>query len=266
MPGTARKIVVDRKIIVDRWDGPLVARLRRYVELGPADIDDLRLLMEDELNIKKRRDLIVEGYEYRKLCFIKEGFAARYKLLRNGRRQIVSVLLPGDVIGFPGSFVNHSVFSVVALSDMKLEVCALDDFVALCYRRAKFGLALSWLAAHEATMYAEHIIDIGRRTPVERLAHFLLEVHARLATVGRAAEREFDLPVSQEVMSDALGMSVPHLNRMLAKLRGDGMIALDGRHVTFADMRGLRQLAHFQPPSFTRIPAPAATVGRELIA
>lgn len=253
---------VVRKILNSNWDGPFVTRLRRYVELVPADVADLRSLLEGELNVGKRRDLVVDGYEYRKLCFVRDGVAARYKVLRNGKRQIVSILLPGDVVGLPGSFLDQAVFSVIALSDMKLEVCSLDDFVALCYRRPKFGLALSWLAAHEATMYAERIIDIGRRTSIERLAHFLLETHSRLLIVGRAAENGFELPVSQEVMSDALGLSVPHLNRMFAKLRSDGMIAAEGRHLTFSDRKALQLMAHFQPPTLTRIPpaAPAVAV------
>lgn len=249
MPGLARKMASDN------WDGPFIARLRRYVDLAPGDIDDLRSLLESELSIEKRRDLVVDGYEYRKLCFVRDGVAARYKVLRNGKRQIVSILVPGDVVGLPGSFLDHATFSVIALSDMRLEVCSLDDFVALCYRRPKFGLALAWLGADEATMYAERIIDLGRRTSIERLAHLLLELHSRLLVVGRAAELAFDLPVSQEVMSDVLGLSVPHLNRMLAKLRGDGLIAMDGRHVTFVDVKGLRRLAQFQPPTLTRIPA-----------
>lgn len=258
---------VVRKVLNDNWNGPFITRLRRYIDLAPADITDLRSLLEGDLNVGKRRDLVVDGYEYRKLCFVRDGVAARYKLLRNGKRQIVSILLPGDVVGLPGSFLDQANFSVIALSDMKLEVCSLDDFVALCYRRPKFGLALSWLAAHEATMYAERIIDIGRRTSIERLAHFLLEIHCRLLLVGRAAENGFELPISQEVMSDALGLSVPHLNRMLAKLRSDGMIAAEGRHVTFVDRKALQLMAHFQPATLTRIPvapAPAAPPLRAL--
>ncbi len=174
------------------------------------------------MSVEKRRDLVVDGYPYSKLCFVKDGMAARYKVLRNGKRQIVNILLPGDIVGLPGSFLDRAPFSVIALTDMKLEVCSLDAFVAACYRRPKFALALSWLAVQEATIYAEHIVDIGRRTPIERLAHFLLELHARLVMVGRASDAGFDLPISQEVMSDTLGLSVPHLNRMLAKLRSDG--------------------------------------------
>lgn len=245
-----------RKIVGDRWDGPFVARLRRYVEFSASDIDDLRGLLDGEQSVRKRRD-VAEGGSHARLSFVKDGFAARYKVLHNGKRQIVNIVVPGDVIGLPGSFLDTPSFSVVALTDMKLESCALDDYVALAHRRPKFGLALSWLAVHEATTYAEHIVDIGRRTALERVAHFLLEIHGRLAAVGRAAPAAFDLPVSQEIMSDALGLSVPHINRMLAELRESGMIALAGRHVSFPDMRRIQQLAHFEPVRLTRIPAPS---------
>jgi CRP-like cAMP-binding protein len=237
-------------------DDPFVTRLGSYIDLSPADLGSLRSLIECEQAVKKRRDLVVDGYEYCKLSFVKDGFAARYKVLRNGKRQIINVVLPGDVIGLPGSFFERASFSVIALTDMTLQVCALDDFIGLCYRRPKFGVALSWLAVQEATTCAEHVISIGRRTSIERLAHFLLEVHARLTMVGRAAASGFDLPFSQEVMSDALGLSVPHLNRMLAKLRTEGMIAINERHVTFLDIREMELLAHFQPLNLSRAPVP----------
>ena len=129
------------------------------------------------------------------------------------------MILPGDVIGFPVSFFDRSLYSIVAVSDLTYNMCPLELYVRLCYEQPQFGLALSWLAAHEAAIYAEHIVDLGRRTPVERLAHFLLEVHARLLEVGHAEEASFELPFSQEVMADVLGLSVPHLNRMMQQLR-----------------------------------------------
>ena len=137
--------------------------------------------------------------------------------------------------------------------------------MAACYQRPKFALALSWLAVNEATAYAERLIDLGRRTAVERLAHFLLEIHARLLLLGRATEKGFELPISQEVMGDALGLSVPHVNRMLAKLRGEGMISGTERRIEFTDIDALQLLAHFQPARLSRIPPPAA-LAQELIA
>ena len=248
MPGSVRKI------ITGRWDSPFTVRLKRFVDLTPEDVETLRGLIELETAIEKRRDLVVDGYPYTKLCFIKDGMAARYKVLRNGKRQIINILVPGDVIGLPGSFLDRAAFSVIALTDMRLEVCSQEAFIAACYRRPKFALALSWLAIEHGNYSAERIVDIGRRTPIERLAHFLLELHMRLSMVGCAGESTFDLPISQEVMSDTLGLSVPHINRMLAKLRSDGMVTVADRRVEFADMKALQLLAHFQPATLARIP------------
>jgi CRP-like cAMP-binding protein len=241
----------------DIWrDDPFLRRIRGFADLTLPDLQGLRAVIETELTVKKRRDLVMDGYAFAKLCFVKDGFAARYKLLRSGKRQIVNFVLPGDIVGLPGSFLDRAANSVVAVTDMTLQACQLEAFVALCCRRPKFGLVLSWVAAQEAATCVERVIDIGRRTPIERLAHLLLELHSRLIAVGRAEESAFNLPFTQEMMSDALGLSVPHLNRTLTKLRADGMVAVNNRRVDFIDLPALRILAQFQPIQSARIPFP----------
>lgn len=233
---------------------PFLRRLRGYLDLNRSDLQAFEALLDPELRIKKRRDVVCDGYEFKKLCFVKEGYAARYKVLRNGKRQIVTFVLPGDIIGMPVSFFDYAPYSVVAITDMVLQVCTLEAFIGLSHRRPKFALALSWFAVHEAANHAEHIINIGRRTPIERVAFFLLEIHARLANVGCANETGFKLDITQEMMSDALGLSVPHLNRMLSRLRADDMIAICDRHVEFVNLRAIRALAQFQPIKPSRVP------------
>jgi CRP-like cAMP-binding protein len=235
---------------------PFVARLSRLMTLNAAELRSLELIVESERLVKKRMDLVVVGYEYRNLCFVKHGHAIRYKLLRSGKRQILNVILPGDVIGFPVSFFDRSIYSVVAVSDLAYNVCPLDSYAQLCYEQPQFGLALSWLAAHEAAIYAEHIVDLGRRTPLERLAHFLLEIHARLLAVGRAEKASFDMPFSQEIMADVLGLSVPHLNRVMQQLRAERLITGRSRLVELNDMARLQTLAHYQPLDLAPIPMP----------
>src|SRR5262249_20342761 len=221
---------------------PFVTRLSRLVRLTAADLRSLELITASERLVKKRVDLVVVGHEYRNLCFVKNGYAIRYKLLRNGKRQILNVILPGDVIGFPVSFFDRSIYSVIAVSDLTYNMCPLDSYARLCYELPHFGLALSWLAAHEAAIYAEHIVDLGRRTPLERLVHFLLEIHARLLAVGRAEKTSFDLPFSQQVMADVLGLSVPHLNRVMQQLRAEQLITSRSRLVELNDMASLQML------------------------
>jgi len=244
-----------RIILSQAREHPFVVRLQRYFALSDDDLTSLWQLLEAELVVNKRRDLVVDGYEYRKLCFVERGFAARYKLLRNGKRQIVNLVLPGDVVGLPGSFLKKARYSVLALTDLKLQVCSVTDYVHLCYRRPQFGLMLSWLAIQEAVTCAEHAINTGRRTPIERLAHFLLEMYSRLEMVGLAANLSFELPLSQEVMSDALGLSVPHLNRTLAKLRADGCITLNNHRIELTDPAALEMLGHFQPLDLAPVPS-----------
>jgi CRP-like cAMP-binding protein len=239
-------------------DDPLIARIGGLIDLDAADLRNLRAVIETEVTVAKRRDLVLDGYEFCKLCFVKAGFAARYKLLRNGKRQIVNFVLPGDIVGLPGSFLSRAAMSVVAVSNMTLQICSLQAFIDLCYRQPKFGLLLGWLGAQEAANCAEHTVNVGRRAPTERLAHLLLEIHARLAPVGLAGDTTFTLPFTQEMMSDALGLSVPHLNRTLGRLRADGLIALVERQVEFIDRKRLEMLAQFQPMEPARIPTPGA--------
>jgi len=106
----------------------------------------------------------------------------------------------------------------------------------------------------------EHIVDIGRRRPVERLAHFLLEIHSRLLAVGLAQKTSFDLSVSQEILADVLGLSVPHLNRAMQQLCKENFISNRSRFIEFFDMSGLKTLAHYQPLNLAPIPFPAKQV------
>ena len=239
---------------------PFVARLLQLVDLKAADLKGLDDIIDGELVIRKRRDLIADGYEYRKLCFVKDGYAVRYKLLRNGKRQILNVILPGDIVGLPGSFYERAVYSVTAITDLRMNVCSLESYVQLCYRHPQYGLALTWFAVQEAATYAEHVIDVGRRTPIERLSHFLLELHARLQADGRADKTRFTLPFSQEVIADVLGLSVPHLNRMMQQLRSEKLITDSERVVEFLDADAMQTLAHYQPQALAPIPLPARSI------
>jgi CRP-like cAMP-binding protein len=110
-------------VVKEVWsEDPFLVRLQSLVDLTPADHESLGHLIEAEQEVKKRSDLVLDGYEFCKLCFVKDGFAARYKLLRNGKRQIVNFVLPGDVVGLPGSFLDRAANSVIATSDMTLQV------------------------------------------------------------------------------------------------------------------------------------------------
>ena len=95
-------------------------------------------------------------------------------------------------------------------------------------------------------MYAEHLIDVGRRSALERVAHFLLELLTRLKIIGLADERSFRMPLTQELIADALGLSVPHVNRTLRQLREDELVSIEGSVVIIKNVEALSALADFE--------------------
>jgi CRP-like cAMP-binding protein len=101
-------------------------------------------------------------------------------------------------------------------------------------------------------MYAEHLIDVGRRSALERIAHFLLELLTRLQAIGLADECSFQMPLTQELIADALGLSVPHVSRTLKQLREEDLVAVEGPRVIVKDFVALSRLANFERAYLSR--------------
>ena len=110
----------------------------------------------------------------------------------------------------------------------------------------RLGTALLWAASRDEAMVVEHLVNIGRRSALERTAHFFMEMTERLSLVGLATEAEFDCPLTQYVLADALGLSPIHVNRVLRQLREQNLLTLRKGNVEIHDLHGLRELAGFQ--------------------
>ncbi len=233
-------------------DHPFVIKLRSHGHLDSEDLKALGRALNRKVTVKKGQDIIVQGYEYKTLDIVESGFGLRFTLLHQGGRQIINSVLPGDLVGFPASFFQRSIFSVMAATTMSLHRVSFDAFTELCKQRTNIAIALIWFAAREASIYAHHLVNAGRRSPLERVAHFLMEMHLRLKTVGFASEDSFDLSFSQESIGDALGLSAPHVNRMLSELRHQGLIGTHNHTVKILDGAALQILAEFEPSYLER--------------
>ena len=110
----------------------------------------------------------------------------------------------------------------------------------------RLGAALLWAASRDEAMVVEHLVNIGRRSALERTAHFFMELAERLSLVGLATEAEFQCPLSQSVLADALGLTGIHVNRVLRQLREQKLLTMKQRTVHIHDLSGLRKLAGFQ--------------------
>lgn len=210
-------------------------------------------------HVAQGTDIIAEGDRVGELFFLEKGWAYRYRLLGNGRRHIVNVLVPGDIVGPFTSVAKQFVATLTQSSIYCLARCNLGDERRTC---AGFSAAVEALIAAEYEMLAERTVSLGRRNAKERIAHFLIEVFERLERVDLAGGQSFDLPLTQETMGDALGLSVVHVNRTLKALRQDGLATVGSGRATIHDFAALSRMAdsgYASPPSGNR-PLAAASI------
>lgn len=225
---------------------PLVQKLASYLPFSEAEIAVLRALHEPRRKFARHREIIVAGRRYDHLFLLCSGVVSRYKVLQDGKRQVLNLGLPGDLIGLPSCLFDVAVNSVSALTDVELTPVPFAKLFELFAAFPRIAAVVFWVSACEAAVYGEHLVNLGRRSAYERLAHLILELLVRL----RAAELggrddSYTLPLTQELMADVLGLSGPHLNRMIRDLRQEGLATIDGQRVVIHDLASLSTLAGF---------------------
>jgi CRP-like cAMP-binding protein len=221
-------------------------KLARLAALSAEEEEILAALQSTSRRIRRGRQIVSEGRHYDSLLVIIEGAAIRYRILHDGRRQILNIALAGDFIGFPACFFERALYSVAAIGEVLVAAIPFARLLALFAERPRLAAAILWSFSCEAAMYAERLTDVGRRSALERVAHFLLELLTRLQAVGLAQPRSFRLPLTQELIADALGLSLPHVNRTLRRLREDGLVGIADQWVTIYDIDALATLADFE--------------------
>ena len=226
---------------------PFVRKLQALVRLPDADQYRLTEALGPARQIGARTDIIHEGDDPRVVNIVLDGWACRYRQLADGRRQIVSLLLPGDPCD-PHIFLldrmDHAIGTLTPVTLAQIPGQALLDLIT---RSPSLDYALHREALAAAAIQREWTVSLGCRSGAERLAHLFCELHARLAAVGLADGTSCPLPITQIDLAEAMGQTSVHINRTLQELRGAGLITLRGRQLTIHDADGLAQLAHFDP-------------------
>ena len=171
----------------------------------------------------------------------------------------MNIALPGDFIGFPACFFEDAPYSFDALTDTVLAPIPFTALIGLFEKQPRLAAAIFWSFSLEAAIYIEHLTDVGRRSALERVAHSLLELLTRFQVIGLADETSFPMPLTQELIGDALGLSVPHVNRTLRAVREDGLASIEAHRVMIKDVEALSALADFEKPYLAaRMPDPFA--------
>ncbi len=226
-------------------DGPLTRKLSAFVALSGSDLETLDRFHRRRRCFTAGYELIHEGQKNQSAYILAEGWACSYKMLSDGERQIVDFQVPGDFLGLRSVLFRTTDHSVEAITAIQASEVLASDILEGFATAPRLATAVLWAASRDEAMVVEHLVNLGRRSAEVRMAHFLLELGARLQLVGIGDKTGFDCPLTQYHLADVLGLSAVHVNRVLRHLREEGLVAFQKGRVSFGDFDGLVDRAGF---------------------
>jgi CRP/FNR family transcriptional regulator, anaerobic regulatory protein len=222
--------------------------LRKYEALRDFAPDELAFVREfksGELNVEAGTTLLLQGNDITHLYTVLSGWAFRYKKLPDGRRQILNYVVPADFIGLQTTAFNEMQHSVEALTDMLLCVFPREKLWELYRNHPTLGFDLTWLAARQEQILDEHLLNVGRRTALERIAFLLLRLFVRAEQVHLTKNGTLALPLTQQHLADTLGMSLVHLNKTLKRLIATKTVRWKPKSLEILDREALARIAAY---------------------
>jgi len=209
------------------------------------------LLAEAGRNVRivtapKNKDILVVGRHYGSVYVNHDGWLLRYKILHGGSRQIIDFILPGQIFGLQACLFKNALYSVATITESSLSEIPFEMIDDVFERSPRLARALFWSAGSESAIIGEHLIDAARRSAYERISHLLLELFVRLNGAGLTDGMSFELPLTQELIGDAVGLTTVHVNRTMRSLREDKLIAIEGKRVTILDFESLSLVCDFE--------------------
>lgn len=222
-----------------------------FVPMSPDEVGFMERFKTGELTVDPGTTILLEGSNSPQLYTVFSGMGTRYKTLENGRRQVINFLFPGDFIGLQASLMGEMKHSVDASTPMTLCVFRRDDLWNLFKSQPNRGYDLTWIAAVEEHFLGETIATLGQRDAAQRLAWAFLRIEKRLSAVGLGVKgpngMSVPLPFRQQDIADALGLSLVHTNKTLARLRQRQIVQWQDGTLRIVDRAALAQIAMAEP-------------------
>ena len=222
--------------------------------LNEAQVAYMERFKQGELSIDRGTQVLVQGQRSAHVFTVLEGVLIRFKLLEDGRRQILNFMFPGDLVGLQAAMGEPLAHGVEALTGARLCVFARGRFPELIHSHPDLGYDVIWLAAKEEAALEEHLVALGQRTARERIAYLAVFLVQRAIETGMAQGNSVTLTVTQTQIADMLGLSLVHTNRTMQRLRQSNLILWNLSEIQIADMDAARDYARFDHPQDTRRP------------
>lgn len=223
----------------------MLRKFERRATLDEEDHAALLSLPHRRQTIEPAVYIVREGETSRRSCVILSGFAYRHKVTLDGARQIVSVHIPGDFVDLEGALLNIADHNVQALTRCDVAFVPRDAMRELISTHPRVAMAMWVDTLIDGSIFREWVVNVGRRDARSRISHLLCEFARRLEVAGLVDEYRYELPMTQEQLADATGLTPVHVNRVLQSLAREGLIDRDKRFISIPDWEKLRRVAGF---------------------
>jgi CRP-like cAMP-binding protein len=225
----------------------MVRKLSLWTELSPNDRDEIFTLPHQRRHLDAGQYLVWDGDQPQNCCLLLSGFAYRHKHAGNGGRQIVSIHMKGDLIDLQNSLLGIADHNVQMLTAGEVALIPVDAIRRLAFHNPAVGMAMWYETLVDGSIFREWVLNIGRRDARTRIAHLLCEFALRLQVAELGDRTNYELPITQEQLADAVALTPVHVNRTLMKLEQDGLITRTKRMITIVDWTKLAKVADFEP-------------------
>jgi CRP-like cAMP-binding protein len=224
----------------------VLSRLARGSLLSEEDKAAFLALPYRTESVPAHKTLVQEGEPVQFCCMLLDGFVARHKIEQTGKRQIVSFHQAGDIVDLQHLFFSTADHTVEAITPATVAWITDDAFRGLLRKRPLLAEAVWREAMIDASVFREWVLNIGRRDAKSRIAHMLCEVAKRAEAAGLGNSQGFHLPLTQEEIADATGLTGVHVNRMIRELLNEGAIERQGRTYVISDWDRMCDIADFE--------------------
>jgi CRP-like cAMP-binding protein len=226
----------------------LVRKLNAFIPLGADGERAVEALAEKRVkSLQRGHDIIREGEDPKTVNLIVDGWACRYKILEDGRRQILAFFVPGDLADLHVYILDAMDHSIGSITPVQYAMFTPPEFETLGNDHPRVLRALWWDSLLSASIQREWLVSVGQRNAVESLAHLACELFLRLKMVGLAENGLCRFPLTQSDIGDALGMTQPHVSRTIKDLNASGLATIQRGTLRVNDLAGLYKLAMFNP-------------------
>ncbi|MGY2461605.1 Crp/Fnr family transcriptional regulator [Vreelandella sulfidaeris] len=225
----------------------MISKLELSFPLNSEEKQALLELPIQIVDVKSHQDIVKMGDKPSQCCLLLGGFSCVYKLTREGRRQIMTMHIPGDIPDLQSLHLEVADINIASISACKVGYIQHKDLHRLCERFPRLTSAFWRETLVDAAIFREWLLNIGQREGYARIAHIICELMMRLKAVGLAEDSTFNMPVTQAELADATGMTPVHVNRVLQALRADGLIISDKKQIKIPDWEKLKEAGEFDP-------------------